>query len=116
MAIIILYIITTLILNEFFIKKKYIQSFTGSKHQQFVNSSVPLSGGVFLILPMIYIFFNDFKIMSMILTLLFLIGLLSDLSLIISPKKKIFNTITYSFCFCIIYKIACFTNKNLFYR
>ena len=88
MEIIILYIITTLILNEFFIKKKYIQSFTGSKHQKFVNSSVPLSGGIFLILPMIYIFFNDFKIMSMILTLLFLIGLLSDLSLMISPKKR----------------------------
>ena len=88
MAFIFLYIIITLILNEFFIRKNYIQSFTGSKHQQFTNSSVPLSGGIFLILPIIYIFFNDFKIMSIILFLLFLIGLLSDLNIIISPKKR----------------------------
>ena len=69
MVYVFLYIIITLILNEIFIRKKYIQSFTGSKHQQYVNSSVPLTGGIFLILPIIFIFFNDFKIMSVILIL-----------------------------------------------
>ena len=88
MVYVFLYIIITLILNEIFIRKKYIQSFTGLKHQQYVNSPVPLTGGMFLILPIIYIFFNDFKIMSIILIFLFLIGLFSDLNLIISPKKR----------------------------
>ena len=88
MVYIFLYIIIILIINEFFIRKKYIQSFTGSKHQRFVNSSVPLTGGIFLILPIIYVFFNNFIFMSLILILLFLVGIFSDLNLIISPKKR----------------------------
>jgi hypothetical protein len=99
-----------------FYKKKYIQSFTGSKHQQFVNSSVPLTGGIFLILPIIFIFFNDFKIMSVILIFLFLIGLFSDLNLIISPKKRFLIQLFIVSAFVLFTKLHVLPYKNFFYR
>ena len=49
-----IYLVFILMIN--FLKKKYLQSYNGSEHQSFTNISVPLTGGIYLIVP-ICIFF-----------------------------------------------------------
>ena len=55
---ILIYIVLIFILNLFI--KKNIQSYNGSNHQRLTNISVPLTGGIFLTLPVILIFNNEF--------------------------------------------------------
>ena len=51
---ILLYLVLAFILNEFFLKKKYLGSNTGYKHQLFVNKSVPLTGGIILFFQLFF--------------------------------------------------------------
>lgn len=88
--ILILYILLVYFLNNFVLKNNFLRSYTGSNHQLFVNKSVPLTGGIFIILPVIYIFFSYDLFLILFLTAIFIIGLLSDLNFINSPKKRFF--------------------------
>ncbi len=89
-SILIFYILLVYFLNNFILKNNFLRSDTGSNHQLFANKSVPLTGGIFIILPVIYIFFFYDFFLILFLTSIFIIGLLSDLNLINSPKKRFF--------------------------
>ena len=82
-------------LNKFFIRKKLIPNFSGSIHQGFFNNkSVPLSGGIFLGIIMIYIFRNEPIILILSLFLIFLIGFFSDINFLSSVRWRfIFQSI-----------------------
>ena len=58
MMISIIYIFFVLVLNFVFKKLNVLSSYSGSNHQKFVNKSVTLSGGIFIFLPFLYIFFE----------------------------------------------------------
>ena len=76
-------------LNLFFIKKKLIPNFSGNIHQKFFNNrSVPLSGGIFLFIIIIYIFKNEPIILVLSLFLIFLIGFFSDINFLSSVKWR----------------------------
>ena len=57
-SILIFYIILVYFINNFLLKNNFLKSDTGSNHQLFANKSVTLTGGIFIVLPVIYIFFT----------------------------------------------------------
>ena len=78
-----------LLINKFLLQKKILISETGDIHQKFAsNSTVPLTGGLFIFLG--YFYFLNEKIFSFILFafIIFVLGIFSDLKLIKSARKK----------------------------
>ena len=75
-------------LNFIFKKLGYLNSNTGSSHQTFTNVSIPLSGGIFICFPMIYLFSQIYFEITLVYFLIFILGILSDLNIIQSPKKR----------------------------
>lgn len=83
-------IIFIYLLSNFLKKKEYLVNLSGDEHQKFVtNNSVPLVGGVFILLGYLLIFFDQNKSLLLFLSLMFLLGLFSDLKIISSAKKRI---------------------------
>ena len=76
------------ILNFIFKKLGYLNSTTGSSHQTFANVSIPLSGGIFICFPMVYLFSQIYFEITLVYFLIFILGILSDLNIIQSPKKR----------------------------
>ena len=75
--------------NYFFKKKIFLANYSGEDHQKFLGKkTIPLSGGLYLLGGLIYIFFNQFTLFSLFFFLIFLIGLISDLKLLSSPKLR----------------------------
>ena len=71
--------------------KKYLVllNFTGDKHQKFSSKEkVPLTGGLILLISFFFIFFYYDFILSIYISLIFFLGLFSDLKLISSPKLR----------------------------
>ena len=87
----IIYLFTTYLINNFFFNyNKLLKNNTGRLHQLFTNSFAPLSGGIILLLPVIFIFAEYGKIFITTYCSIFLIGLLSDLNIVSSSKKRFF--------------------------
>ena len=53
---ILIYILVIFFLNNLILKKNFLKSSTGFDHQLFANKSVPLTGGIVLLLPIAYFF------------------------------------------------------------
>ncbi len=83
-----IYLVLVFLINFIIKKKKLILSVTGFHHQSFVNNPVPLTGGIFFLVPTIYLFLSDHLIFLCAYILLFLLGLLSDLKIFESAKKR----------------------------
>ena len=79
----------TLIINFIFNKKKIFLNSTGNAHQKFVSStSVPLSGGLVLILTS-YFYLNSPNLIFIICVIfIFCLGFSSDINIINSPKLR----------------------------
>ena len=89
-------------LNSFFIKKKLFPNFSGSIHQSFFNDkTVPLSGGIFLCIIILYSFKNESFILIFSVLLIFLIGFFSDINYLSSVNWRFFfqSIILFSFVF-----------------
>lgn len=82
------YPLLILMINYFIKNKNFIKSNTGSNHQVYVNKSIPLTGGIFLLIPLLNLYYSDYLFFSYILILIFILGLLSDLNIFSSPKKR----------------------------
>ena len=75
------------LLNIILIKKNFLQSLTGDKHQLFIEkNNIPLSGGV--ILSIFSIIFLIEKIELLYFLIIFLIGFLSDIKILRSAKIR----------------------------
>ena len=57
-------------------------------HQKFLNNSIPLTGGIFILLPIFLLFYNFYPYMIMSFFLLFLLGLFSDLNILAKAKYR----------------------------
>ena len=78
------------IVNIFLIKKNYLPSLSGDNHQKLTfNNSIPLSGGVYLIIIFFVLFYSQIGLLSFSIFSMFLIGLLSDVKIINSAKLRI---------------------------
>ena len=85
--------------NYFFKKKHYLSNNTGQIHQKYSEKNyVPLTGGIYLLLFFIFNYYNDFFFLSF-LTVIFIIGILTDLNIIESPYKRILIQIIFVFLF-----------------
>lgn len=85
---IILLAILICVFNFHLNKHNFLLSYTGDKHQKFTTKEkIPLTGGVFLLICFFLIFFNNLAL-CFSLTLLFLLGLSSDLKILNSPKFR----------------------------
>ena len=83
------YIVLVLSLSVYFKKKKYFSNYSGDKHQLTTNeNNIPLVGGIFLIIPIIFTNPNNF-ILNFLLILIFLIGFFSDRKILTSPILRL---------------------------
>ena len=86
----ILFIISLIIIfviNLFFLKNKFFSSYSGEKHQTLAGKkNIPLSGGIF-----VFLFISIFLLQSFnyVIFLIFLLGFVTDIKLLISPKIRI---------------------------
>lgn len=77
------------LLNEILIQKKFLLNYNGSQHQKFSGfTKVPLSGGILIFISIIYLYYHQFENLIFLILLLFILGLATDLKLIISPKIR----------------------------
>ena len=84
--------------NTFLMKKIFLPSIKGEKHQKYVNKkNIPLSGGIFLLTGFIFIFYQEF-ILLFFLSCLFFFGIFSDLKIISSPIQRLFLQIILVVC------------------
>ena len=88
MIILLVYLISIFLINLTISRYQIILSNSGLKHQSFVNKSVPLTGGFFFLLASLYLFLPVYFFFSYIFIALFILGLLSDLNIFNSPKKR----------------------------
>ena len=86
----IVYTLIVFILSFYFKKKNYFLSMNTSEHQKFANSKIPLIGGFFLLIPLLIYLHKDYLFFLSILSLIFLLGVFSDLNILSSPKKRFF--------------------------
>ena len=100
----ILYTVIIIVINFFTKKNKLLTTKHQLNHQKFANTKIPLVGGCYLIVPIIFLFYNDYPIFSLVFFLIFLLGVTSDLNILSSPKKRFFVQF-------IIILIFIFTNK-----
>jgi UDP-N-acetylmuramyl pentapeptide phosphotransferase/UDP-N-acetylglucosamine-1-phosphate transferase len=100
----ILYTLTIFIINFFIKKNKLLINKYQLNHQKFANTKIPLVGGYYLIIPVIFLFYNNYLIFSLVFFLIFLLGACSDLNILSSPKKRFFIQF-------IIILLFIFTNK-----
>ena len=82
-------LIFILFINKFLLKKNILINETGDLHQKFSSkSSVPLTGGIFIFLGFLFYYDGIYSFILFSLAILIL-GILSDLKLIRSAKKKL---------------------------
>tara|TARA_B100001057_G_scaffold490498_1_gene578912 strand:+ start:559 stop:1578 length:1020 start_codon:yes stop_codon:yes gene_type:complete len=87
-------------------KKQLLPSYSGEKHQSFVNQKkIPLIGGFILLSPLAFIFFKDNIIFLLTAFLIFFVGFLSDAKILSSAKMRIIYQFIIVFIFVLILKV-----------
>ena len=89
------------LINFFLLKFKFLLSNTGDQHQQFINNTnVPLTGGFLIFLSYVFIFKENITLtMCFFLISIFLLGIFSDIKLIISANKRLIFQFIITFIF-----------------
>ena len=78
-----------IILNFFFKRFSLLLSYTGQPHQRFAEKdTVPMSGGIILLLSLLFYLNNFINDLHIYFILIFLIGFFADIQLILSPVKR----------------------------
>ena len=109
------YSFLVILVSIFFKKKKLLLNYTGDRHQSFSNQkNIPLIGGIFLILPLILINYQNI-IYSILLILTFLLGFLSDQKILISAKRRFLFQITLVFFSVILLNLEIISSKIIFF-
>ena len=92
--------------NILFKKYNFLCSLTGNNHQKFANpENIPLTGGVFLFLLILILFFKELYQYHLFIFSIFIIGILSDLNTIKSPN--------YRFIIQLIFVLVCTILNNI---
>lgn len=78
------------LVNSFFTKKNLIPNFSGDKHQKFFKkNNTQLTGGILLLPILLFITLEHSTVLSLILILIFLLGLSSDTGYFSSAKLRL---------------------------
>ena len=97
--------------SVFLKKKRFFLNYSGDVHQSFSNvGNIPLTGGIFLIIPIIFFYSNDL-ILVFFFSAIFLIGFFSDRKILISAKIRFFFQIFLILSFVIITDLKILTSK-----
>ena len=76
-------ILFIIFINKLFTKNFFLISTKGDKHQRFASSDkIPLSGGIFIYLALVFFYNNDLNIFFFSAFLILILGFFSDLKLI----------------------------------
>ena len=106
-AYLILIVLVSLILK----KKGLFLNYSGDNHQSFSNvGNIPLSGGIFLIFPIIYLYSNDLILVTFLSTI-FLLGFFSDRKILVSPQKRFLFQVISIILFVIIADLKIITSR-----
>ena len=104
-----------ILLSIFVKKKKLFLNYTGDRHQLFSNQkNIPLVGGIFLVLPLILINYQNI-IYNFFLISIFLLGFLSDQKILISAKRRFLFQITLVFFSVILLNLEIISSKIIFF-
>jgi UDP-N-acetylmuramyl pentapeptide phosphotransferase/UDP-N-acetylglucosamine-1-phosphate transferase len=83
--------IAIFIVNNFLIKKNFLPSHSGEKHQKFAEKeSIQLSGGIYLGLFFAAFFFTHYKLLSIFIFIILFLGLLTDKRVFKDPGIRFF--------------------------
>ena len=86
-------------------------NYSGDNHQSFSNvGNIPLSGGIFLIFPIIYLYSNNLILVTFLSTI-FLLGFFSDRKILVSPKKRFLFQVFSILLFVIIADLKILTSR-----
>ncbi len=97
-----LYLLSVFVISFLLKKKGLFLNYSGENHQSFSNKgNVPLSGGFFILIPLIFFFSNNLEF-NLFLISIFLIGFFSDRKFLVSPKKRFIIQSILIFLFVII--------------
>ena len=109
---IVLLSILFLFINNYFIKKNILINITGDVHQKFASKlKIPLTGGIFIFLGILFFFNQNFKSLILFSSLILILGICSDLKLIESAKKRFLFQITLVLSFVIFNDIQIFDTR-----
>ena len=110
-----LYFPTIIFFAIYFKKKKYLSNYSGDNHQLFSNKkNIPLIGGIFLVIPILSINYNNIFYILIILSI-FTLGFLSDIKVIVSAKQRFLFQIILVFFFCNFFRFKNIIIKNTFF-
>ena len=85
----IIFFLVIYLINEFLLKKKLFLNYSGQVHQVFTGEQkVPLSGGIYILLLLSYLFFYIDYLFIFFIFFIFLIGFFSDLNTLSSTKLR----------------------------
>ncbi len=106
-----IYLLLIIFCSVFFKRKELFLNYSGDDHQSFSNvGNIPLTGGIFLILPIIFFYSNDLILISFF-SAIFLIGFFSDRKILISAKIRFFFQIFLIISFVIITDLKILTSR-----
>tara|TARA_B100001093_G_C26711496_1_gene963618 strand:- start:171 stop:1190 length:1020 start_codon:yes stop_codon:yes gene_type:complete len=76
--------------NNYIKKFNYLPNYKGQKHQKFSGlKNIQLSGGIFLTLASVFLFYNYNPLFSLFILLMFVVGFISDINFLSSPKIRL---------------------------
>ena len=110
-----LYTVIIIMINIYFRKKKILSNYTGDHHQLFSNTkNIPLLGGIFLIIPMILINYENY-IYFLLIVFTSLIGIFSDTKILVSPKKRFLFQLSLILFSVIFLKLEILSSRIIFF-
>ena len=102
-------------INKYLQLRNFLPSLSGDKHQSYVGKeSIPLSGGLFIILSIFIIFITEIKFSFIFLLVIFLIGFFSDLRKLNSPGTRFILQILTIFFFVFLNDLG-ISNTRVFF-
>ena len=102
-------------INKYLQLRNFIPSLSGDKHQSYVGKeSIPLSGGLFIILSIFIILITEIKFSFIFFLVVFLIGFFSDLRKLNSPGTRFILQILTIFFFVFLNDLS-ISNTRVFF-
>ena len=110
-----LYFLTIIFFAFYFKKKNYFSNYSGDSHQLFSNEkNIPLVGGIFLVIPILSINYNNVFYILIIFSI-FMLGFLSDRKVIVSAKQRFLFQIILILFSVIFLDLKILTSRILFF-
>lgn len=106
-----IYLLLIILISLFLKKKGLFLNYSGDNHQSFSNKgNVPLSGGIFLVLPIVFFYSNNLFLVPFFIAT-FLIGFFSDRKILVSAKIRFFFQIFLIILFVIIFDLKILSSR-----